>query len=208
MILEIICATKALYLGMFSADLVETAPFIYPSALSIIFFYVLGICMVYYSVSTMSILVFPSNPSIRPPLPQGMYLSVVIVLVCLERTFGEHIVMYSSPSDIPTPRGLTFATDDRSASHHIRSRIEFRPPHSIVQISTDFSSPDLESNTAWPPARTSMASSRHGISMDGGTGAIQSQLGPVVERSSFRDSSSESHSVDVAEKKEADSFAV
>lgn len=154
--------------------------------------------------------VFSFNPSVRPPLPQGMYLSVVIVLVCLERTFGEHIVMYSSPSDIPTPRGLTFATDDLPSSHHrdIRSRIEFRQPHSIVQIPTDFSSPDLESNTAWPAARTSMASSRHGISMDGGTGAIQSQLGPVVERNSFRDSSSESHSVDVAEKKEADSFAV
>lgn len=53
-----------------------------------------------------------------------------------------------------------------------------------------------------------MASSRHGISMDGGTGGIQSQLGPVVERNSFRDSSSESHSVDVGEKKEVDSFAV
>lgn len=145
---------------------------------------------------------FNSRPTISHF--QGMYLSMVIVLVCLERTFGEHIVMYSSPSDVPTPRGLTFATTDRPASTHIRSRIEFQQPHSIVQISGSFSSPDIESNP-WP-ARTSMASSRNGASMDGGR--LQSQLGPVAERTSYRDSSSEGHSAEVAEKKEDNGFAV
>lgn len=133
-----------------------------------------------------------------------MYLSMVIVLVCLQRTFGEHIIIYSSPSDIPTPRGLTVATTDRPASTHIRSRIEFQQPHSIVQIAGSFSSPDLESNP-WP-ARPSMTSSRHGVSMDGG--GLQSQLGPVTERTSYRDSSSEGHSTEVAEKMEENGFVV